>query len=119
MRMVKLFALEGVVMADIAEKRGKELAISWRLKLVEATNMVATQGIPILYLIVCYASYVSGLKKITYGFQNTDAAPQTLLFQQELTASIVFSTMSGELYCSPKQDADSLRTSIRSRAATS
>jgi hypothetical protein len=37
------------------------------------------------------------------GFQNTDAALQTLLFQQELTASIVFSTMSGELYRSPKK----------------
>jgi hypothetical protein len=59
LRMVKLFALERSVEADVAEKRDKELAITWRLRLVGSANMVVTQGIPSLYLIVCYASYVS------------------------------------------------------------
>ncbi|KIP07615.1 hypothetical protein PHLGIDRAFT_413728 [Phlebiopsis gigantea 11061_1 CR5-6] len=75
LRMIKLFGWEKRAQNDVAVKREEELKWIWRRALYGLINFNVNYIIPLLHMIVTYAIY-------------------TLIMKQNLTASIVFSTLS-------------------------
>jgi hypothetical protein len=74
LRMIKLFGWETRISKDIAEKRHTELALVWRVKVLELANDILGHFLPLVHLIVTYAVF-------------------TLVMKRELTASVVFSSL--------------------------
>jgi ABC-type multidrug transport system fused ATPase/permease subunit len=76
LRMIKLFGWEGRVKEDLAAKRRTELRAVFKWKMFTVGTTCLTYVIPLIHMIV------------TYGFF-------TLVQKQELSASIIFSSITG------------------------
>ncbi|GJE86639.1 multidrug resistance-associated ABC transporter [Phanerochaete sordida] len=74
LRMVKLFGWEQRMNEKVAEKREEELNLIWKRRLIELTNICINYCIPLVHMVVTYAIF-------------------TLVMKRELTASVVFSSM--------------------------
>lgn len=58
-RMLKLSGYTGAIREDVKEKREKELKQVWRLKLVDAIGNITSFALPLVYMVVSYAIFVS------------------------------------------------------------
>ncbi|KAF7321911.1 ATP-binding cassette transporter [Mycena kentingensis (nom. inval.)] len=74
-RMIKMFGYEKQMDARIAEKREEELAQIWKRKMLELLSNLVNTLLPVLTMITTYTVY-------------------TLVAKQELSAAIVFSSIS-------------------------
>ncbi|EKM56944.1 uncharacterized protein PHACADRAFT_254352 [Phanerochaete carnosa HHB-10118-sp] len=74
LRMVKLFGWEPRVNETIAETRENELKYIWKRRMLGLTNNCVNHCIPLIHMVVTYAVY-------------------TLVMKRNLTASVVFSSM--------------------------
>ncbi|KIP03407.1 hypothetical protein PHLGIDRAFT_242940 [Phlebiopsis gigantea 11061_1 CR5-6] len=74
LRMIKLFGWEHRVQETVAEKREVELGWIWKRKVLNLTNNCVNHTIPLVHMVVTFAVY-------------------TLVMKRDLTASIVFSSM--------------------------
>ncbi|KAJ3531222.1 hypothetical protein NM688_g7605 [Phlebia brevispora] len=74
LRMIKLFGWERRVGEQVSEPRENELKFIWRRKIFSLGNTIANHVIPIAHMVATYATY-------------------TLLMKRELSASVVFSSI--------------------------
>ena len=58
LRMIKLFAWQGYTLDQIAKARAEELALSKRVRLMEAYMFFSNETIPMLAKLVVFAVYV-------------------------------------------------------------
>ncbi|ESK84755.1 hypothetical protein Moror_568 [Moniliophthora roreri MCA 2997] len=79
LRMVKMFGWERKMYDRITEKRERELVYIWKMRMLGISTTIANYAIPIVTMLVTYATYVSK----TF----------TLIMKEQLSASKVFSSM--------------------------
>ncbi|KAH6916771.1 ATP-binding cassette transporter [Coprinopsis sp. MPI-PUGE-AT-0042] len=84
MRMVKLFGWEKKMEDRIREKREEELSLIWKRQVLSVTNDTLNYLIPLFVMTTTYAVLTS---------KQYSRSEQTLVMKKELTASIVFSSM--------------------------
>ncbi|PSR81762.1 hypothetical protein PHLCEN_2v6271 [Hermanssonia centrifuga] len=74
LRMIKLFGWETRVREEVTEKREEELVWVWKRKVLGLSNNIINYVIPLVHMVVTYATF-------------------TLIMKRELSASIVFSSI--------------------------
>jgi hypothetical protein len=76
LRMIKLFGWERKIEAQVETKREEELQLVWKRKVLDLINNNLNYVLPLTHMISTFLTY-------------------TLIMKKPLSASLVFSTMSG------------------------
>ncbi|PSR71573.1 hypothetical protein PHLCEN_2v12545, partial [Hermanssonia centrifuga] len=74
LRMIKLFGWDSRVNDEVTAKREEELKSIFKTKMLRLANNIINHTVPLVHMVVTYATF-------------------TLIMKQDLTASIVFSSM--------------------------
>jgi len=99
-RMIKLFGWEPRVGKQLAEKREEELELVKKSKLLELINNNLTHAIPLVTMIVTYATYVSSVVVHEMWTISIDLGFQTMIMKRDLTGKAIASLLHASLIAS-------------------